>query len=40
MQRHCENEAAVAHWLRTHSKADEVYWPGFESDPNHKMAKR
>jgi cystathionine beta-lyase/cystathionine gamma-synthase len=40
MQRHCENGVAVAQWLITHSKVDKVYWPGFESHPNHKVAKR
>lgn len=39
MQRHCENGAAVAQALRQHPKVDKVYWPGFESHPNHQVAK-
>ena len=39
MQRHCENGAKVAHWLKDHPKVDKVYWPGFESHPNHDIAK-
>lgn len=40
MQRHCENGAKVAHWLKSHPKVGEVYWPGFESHPNHGVAKK
>lgn len=40
MQRHCENGAMVAHWLKSHPKVGEVYWPGFESHPNHAVAKK
>lgn len=40
MQRHCENGAAVAHFLRQHSKVAKVYWCGFEDHPNHAIAKR
>ncbi|MCP9199145.1 PLP-dependent aspartate aminotransferase family protein [Gramella sp. GC03-9] len=40
MQRHCENGAAVAHYLRSNPKIDKVYWPGFEDHPNHDIAKR
>lgn len=40
MQRHCENGAEVAHFLRHHTKIAKVYWPGFEDHPNHKVAKR
>lgn len=39
MQRHCENGAAIAHFLKAHPKVDQVYWPGFESHPNHDIAK-
>ncbi|MEO9257196.1 MAG: PLP-dependent transferase, partial [Crocinitomicaceae bacterium] len=39
MQRHCENGAKVAHFLAAHPKVDKVYWPGFESHPNHAVAK-
>jgi cystathionine beta-lyase len=40
MQRHCENGAKVAHWLKLHPKVGEVYWPGFESHPNHAVARK
>lgn len=39
MQRHCENGKAVAEFLVNHSKIEKVYWPGFESHPNHDIAK-
>lgn len=39
MQRHCENGAAIAQFLRTHPKVDKVYWPGFEDHPNYAVAK-
>lgn len=39
MQRHCENTATIAHFLNSHPKIEKVYWPGFESHPNHKVAK-
>lgn len=39
MQRHCENGAAIANFLRNHSKIDKVYWPGFEDHPNYSIAK-
>ncbi|MDD7887144.1 cystathionine gamma-synthase [Flavivirga sp. 57AJ16] len=39
MQRHCENGRAVAKFLANHPKIEHVYWPGFESHPNHEIAK-
>ncbi|GJM27619.1 MAG: cystathionine beta-lyase [Cyclobacteriaceae bacterium] len=39
MQRHCENAASVAHFLKQHPKVDKVFWPGFEDHPNHQVAK-
>ncbi len=39
MQRHCENAAAIAHFLKQHLKIEKVYWPGFEEHPNHRVAK-
>lgn len=39
MQRHCENGRAVARFLADHPKIEQVYWPGFESHPNHEIAK-
>jgi cystathionine gamma-lyase len=40
MQRHCENGRAVAEYLRQHPKVEKVYWPGFETHPNHAVAAR
>ncbi|MDP3314270.1 cystathionine gamma-synthase [Lutibacter sp.] len=40
MQRHCENGKAVAEYLAKHPKIALVYWPGFESHPNHEIAKK
>ncbi|WP_053990409.1 cystathionine gamma-synthase [Mangrovimonas sp. TPBH4] len=39
MQRHCENGRAVAEYLKAHPKIENVCWPGFESHPNHEIAK-
>ena len=39
MQRHCENGEKIARFLKTNAKIDKVYWPGFESHPNHTVAK-
>ncbi len=40
MQRHCENGKSVAEYLAKHPKIEKVYWPGFESHPNHEIAKK
>jgi cystathionine gamma-lyase len=39
MQRHCENAQAIAEYLVSHPKVGKVYYPGFESHPNHAIAK-
>ena len=39
MQRHCENGEAIAHFLAKHPKIEKVYWPGFNTHPNHNVAK-
>lgn len=39
MQRHCENGKVIANFLKDHPKVANVYWPGFESHPNHEIAK-
>jgi len=39
MQRHCENGKAVAEFLVKHPKIEKVFWPGFETHPNHNIAK-
>lgn len=40
MQRHDENGAAVARFLRSHPLVGKVYWCGFEDHPNHDVARR
>lgn len=40
MQRHCENGEKVARFLAAHPKVEKVYWPGFETHPNHDIAKK
>lgn len=40
MQRHCENGAKVAHFLRSHPAVAQVWWCGFEDHPNHDIAKK
>jgi len=40
VQRHCENGEKIANFLKSHPKIDKVYWPGFESHPNHEVAKK
>ena len=39
VQRHCENGEKIAHFLADHALVDKIYWPGFESHPNHHIAK-
>lgn len=39
MERHCENGQKVARFLQEHPKVNNVYWPGFETHPNHDIAK-
>jgi cystathionine gamma-lyase len=40
MKQHCINGKLIANWLKEQPKVDKVYWPGFESHPNHEVAKR
>jgi len=40
MQRHSENGARVARFLRDHPLVDRVYWCGFADHPNHDVAAR
>ena len=40
VQRHCENGEKVARFLASHPRIEKVYWPGFESHPNHDVAKK
>jgi len=40
MQRHCENGATIARFLREHPKVGKVFWCGFEDHPNHDIAKK
>jgi cystathionine beta-lyase/cystathionine gamma-synthase len=38
MQRHCENGEKIARFLQKHPRIEHVYWPGFETHPNHHIA--
>jgi cystathionine beta-lyase/cystathionine gamma-synthase len=40
MQRHCENGAAIAHFLRSHPRVGKVYWCGFEDHAGYSVAKK
>jgi cystathionine beta-lyase/cystathionine gamma-synthase len=40
VQRHCENGAKIAHFLRQHPAVGKVYWCGFEDHPNYAIAKK
>jgi len=40
MKQHCINGKGIANFLKGHPKVDKVYWPGFETHPNHLVAKR
>ncbi|MCG9900517.1 MAG: cystathionine gamma-synthase [Hydrotalea sp.] len=40
MERHCQNGAMVAHFLRNHPKVAKVYWPGFEDHPGYAIASK
>lgn len=40
MERHSQNGKTIAAYLKNHPKVDKVFWPGFESHPNHAIAKK
>lgn len=40
MERHCYNGRKIAEYLKTHSKIEKIYWPGFTDHPNHEIAKK
>jgi len=40
VQRACENASKIASFLQSHEKVANVYYPGFESHPNHDIAKK
>lgn len=40
VQRACENAEKIALYLAAHPKVAKVYWPGFETHPNHAVAKK
>src|SRR5690554_4878286 len=40
VQRHSENAAEVAQFLKSHPKVRHVYWPGLPQHPNYEIAKR
>lgn len=39
VEKHCQNAMALAEYLKTVSAVKEVYYPGLESNPFHKLAK-
>ncbi|HHB79294.1 MAG TPA: cystathionine gamma-synthase [Saprospiraceae bacterium] len=38
VQRACENAAIIANHLQSHPKIKNIFWPGLETHPNHKIA--
>jgi len=40
MKAHCENAMTIARWLESRSGIEKVIYPGLESHPQHKLAKR
>ena len=40
MKAACENAEKIASFLAAHPKVDKVYYPGFKTHPNHKIAKK
>jgi cystathionine beta-lyase/cystathionine gamma-synthase len=40
MDRHCENGAKIAQYLRKHPKVGKVYWCGFEDHPGYAVARK
>lgn len=38
VDRACENAEKIARFLKTHNKVSNVYYPGFDSHPNHRIA--
>jgi cystathionine gamma-lyase len=40
VERACQNAAKIAEFLLAHPKVAKVYWPGFKTHPNHKIAKK
>ena len=40
MERHCENARRIAEYLASHDAVEQVLYPGLESHPGHKIAKR
>ena len=40
MQRHVENASIIANWLRDHPKVSQVYYPGLNDFPDHKLAQK
>lgn len=40
VQRHSENAAKIAHWLRARSDVRVVHWPGFDDHPQREVIRR
>lgn len=39
-ERQCENALALAKWLSSHSRVEEVFYPGLASHPDHLLAEK
>lgn len=40
VERHCQNAAKLAQWLKEHPNVEWVWYPGLEDHPNHELAKK
>jgi O-acetylhomoserine/O-acetylserine sulfhydrylase len=40
LDRHVENTLALARWLKTHPKVEQVNYPGLEDSPHNKLARK
>lgn len=40
VERSCDNAKKIAEFLKGHKKISKVYYPGFKTHPNHKIAKK
>ena len=40
MERHCANAMTIAEWLEGHERVERVLYPGLESHPQHRLAKK
>ncbi|NOZ45808.1 MAG: O-acetylhomoserine aminocarboxypropyltransferase/cysteine synthase [Chlorobi bacterium] len=40
VQRHVDNALEIAQWLESHDKVEKVIYPGLNTNPHHKLAKK